>query len=578
MLFDDRLATVLRLRADGGVGARAQYRQLVDLLGTLPADAQGPQLDAAYARLADLSRKLPAAERAAILNDQGLRLHSPRLLAVLAGGESQVTASALARARLSEEQWLDLIPALPPTARAEMHRRQDLGPQARDLLARLGIRERGLPAAAEAAADAAAQPAPRPAEPIAQPAAAPAPPPEAEVLPPPPARGEDSIGALVKRIEAYRRSRQVVEAGPAGDSPRLPLGEDHVLHVPGEPRAFDFATDAAGRIVWADPGVAPMTVGLALDHSGAAASLRDALHRRQPLRAVMVQLDGARAIAGTWRIDAAPGFDPLTGRFTGYRGRMRRPASGAAPLAANPPVRDSEADRLRQMLHELRTPVNAIQGFAEVIQQQLFGPTPHEYRALAAGIAGDAARMLAAFEELERLAKLDSGALAPEVGETDFAASVGATVAQLAAHTRSRGSGFNARIEDGTMPVALERIEVERMVWRLLATLAGSAAPGEMLKLRLRRKGTVLRLSVQLPAALARMDDAALFAAAAGAVPQVIAAGVFGIGFALRLVQAEARAAGGSLERRDDRLRLELPGLTANASDHSDKSGRDAVC
>ena len=127
------------------------------------------------------------------------------------------------------------------------------------------------------------------------------------------------------------------------------------------------------------------------------------------------------------------------------------------------------------------------------------------------------------------------------------------------------------------MPVALERIEVERMVWRLLATLAGTAAPGEMLKLRLRRKGAGLRLSVQLPAALARMDDAALFAAAAGAVPQVIAAGVFGIGFALRLVRAEARAAGGSLERRDDRLRLELPGLTPDASDHSDRDGRDAA-
>ncbi len=573
MLFDDRLATVLRMRADGEAGARVQFRQLVDLLGTLPADAQGAQLDAAYARLAELSRQLPVAERAAILGDRGLRLQSPRLLAVLAGGESQVTASALVRARLSEEQWLDLIPALPPTARAEMHRRQDLGPRARELLARLGIRERGLPGT-----EAAVQAAPRTAEPV----AAPAPPPpapqaegQAEVLPPPPARAEDSIGALVKRIEAYRRARQVVEAGPTGDSPRLPLGEDHVLHVPDKLRAFDFATDAAGRIVWADPGVAPMTVGLALDN--AAAPLREALRRRQPLRAVTVQLDGARAIAGTWRIDAAPAFDPLTGRFTGYRGRMRRPASDAAPAAATPPVRDSESDRLRQMLHELRTPVNAIQGFAEVIQQQLFGPTPHEYRALAAGIAGDAARMLAAFEELERLAKLDSGALAPEAGETDLAASVSATVAQLAAHTRSRGSGFVARIEDGAMPVALERIEVERMVWRLLATLAGAAAPGEQLKLRLRRKGAALRLGVELPAALARMDDAALFSAAAGAVPQVIAAGVFGIGFALRLARAEARAAGGSLDRRGDRLRLELPGLTPAVSDHSDRTGQDAA-
>lgn len=565
MLFDDRLATVLRLRADGVVSARAQFRQLIDLLGTLPSTAQGAQVDAAFDRLADLSRQLPATERAAILGDRALRLRSPRLVAALAAGETQVIASALTRASLSDEQWLDLIPALPPTARAEMHRRRDLGTQPRELLARLGIRERSLPSA-EATSQAEAPD-----------AAALA----AEVLPPTlPARHEDSIGALVKRIEAYRRARQTtLEAASPGDSPRLPLDEDRAAQLPDELRAFDFATDAAGRIVWADPGVAPMTVGLLLDREGlSAAPLREALHRRQPLRAVPTRLDGARAIAGTWQIDAAPAFDPLTGRFTGYRGRMRRPAPAApAQPATNLPPRDSTADRMRQMLHELRTPVNAIQGFAEVIQQQLFGPTPHEYRALAAGIAGDAARMLAAFEELERLAKLESGALTPEPGEADLAGSVSATVAQLAAHTRSRGSDFAARIEDGAMPVALERIEVERMVWRLLATAAGTAAPGETLKLRLRRKGDRLRLSVQLPAALARLDDGALFSAAAGTVPQVIAAGVFGVGFALRLVRAEALAAGGNLTRREDRLRLELPGLTARTANHSDETVIGAV-
>ncbi|WP_140420545.1 sensor histidine kinase, partial [Novosphingobium sp. B 225] len=408
------------------------------------------------------------------------------------------------------------------------------------------------------------------------PAAAPAP---VEVLPPAPtAAGEDSIGALVKRIEAYRKARQVVDAQPLADSPRLPLGEEHALQVPPEARAFDFATDAAGRIIWADPGVAPMTMGIQLDREGLAPpALREALRRRQPLRALHLKLSGARAIAGQWQIDAAPAFDPLTGRFTGYRGRMRRPAPAAAAAVSPLPPRDSEADRLRQMLHELRTPVNAIQGFAEVIQQQLFGPTPHEYRALAAGIAGDAARMLAAFEELERLAKLDSGALDPEPGETDLAALIAATVAQLAAHTRSRGSGFAAKIEEPVLPVPLARIEVERLVWRLLATLAGTAAPGEELKLKLRSKDGAARLTVQLPAALARLDDKALFAAATGAVPQVIAAGVFGVGFALRLARAEARAAGGNLERRDDRLRLELPGLTAAPSDHSHRPNSDTA-
>ena len=39
MYFDDRLATVLRARAGSERAARTQFRQLVDLLGTLPGYA-----------------------------------------------------------------------------------------------------------------------------------------------------------------------------------------------------------------------------------------------------------------------------------------------------------------------------------------------------------------------------------------------------------------------------------------------------------------------------------------------------------------------------------------------------------
>jgi K+-sensing histidine kinase KdpD len=251
---------------------------------------------------------------------------------------------------------------------------------------------------------------------------------------------------------------------------------------------------------------------------------------------------------------------------------MRRPgqaADPALPTAANPAVRDSEADRVRQMLHELRTPVNAIQVGAEIIQQQLFGPTPHEYRALAASIAGDAARMLSAFEELERLAKLDSAAMDLEPGETDLAAVVSATVAQLAEHTRHRGSGFALRLDEPSLAVGLARIEVERVVWRLLATLAGVSAPGEVLKARLRQRHGMARLDIDLPTILALRDDETLFHAAAGSIPQVISAGVFGVGFALRLARAEAETAGGKLHRKAERIRLSLPGLTGTEADHT---------
>jgi hypothetical protein len=546
MHFDDRLATVLRLRAEGTALGRIQYRQLLDLLGTQPSEARGANVEAAYERLAELSAAIPPADRAAMLRDKAMRLRSPRLIATLSAADPQLAEAAIDAARLDPAEWADLLPALPPAARARLGSRSDLLPVLADQLERLGILRPGLPPA-EAAVGAQPEPAPFV-------TAAPAAPPEP---------AEDSIGAIVKRIEAYRKARA---PDGHGEAPRLPLGEEHILHVPQSATAFDFATNANGQIVWADPGVAPMVTGQMLAAPGLASALTGAITQRQPIAAGRIELAGSTSIAGSWRVDATPRFDPLTGQFLGHQGRMRRWPSAPVSAASTP---DSEADRIRQLLHELRTPVNAIQGFAEVIQQQLFGPTPHDYRALAATIAGDAARMLSAFEELERLAKLESAAMALDPGETDVAEVLNATVAQLAAHTGQRGSGFTVTAPEGPCPVPLDRLEVERLAWRLLATLAGTAAPGERLSLMIGNDHGQPRIALALPAALAARSDKDLFEAGPGAVPQAIAAGVFGVGFALRLARAEAAAAGGKLERSDQALILTLPGLTSAPEHHS---------
>jgi two-component system, OmpR family, sensor kinase len=557
MHFDDRLATVLRMRADGDGLRRIQFRQLLDLLGTLPAEAHGDQVDAAYDRLAQVGGGIAPAERVSMLRDPALRLRSPRLVALLSASDPAVAEVTLARAQLSSEQWLDLVPALAPTSRSALRQRGDMPVEVITLLSRLGVMDRGLPPAVNLA-PVEAKPVLANDDDIAAAAT--------DAF-----ERDEGIGAIVRRIEAYRRAKAVVEQAAPGDSPRLPLGEDHVLSVPAEVRAADFASDAQLRIVWCDAGVAPMLVGMQLKRGDAIERL---LRQRQPISAERLQLTGAPAISGEWQIDAAPWFEPLTGRFIGYRGRLRRPSPASS--IPNAPVTDSAPDRIRQMLHELRTPVNAIQGFAEVIQQQLFGPTPHEYRALAANIAGDAARMLSAFEELERLARLESGAMEIEAGQTDLAALVTATVAQLGAHTSSRGSGFDLKIDDQPLPVGLDRLELERIVWRLLATAAGTSAPLEVLKLRLRAKGGMVRLDLALPVAINAMPGNTLFEAGVGAVPQIISAGVFGVGFALRLARAEARAAGGDLIRKADRLRLTLPGLTLADGGHTQAAGDSA--
>ena len=171
--------------------------------------------------------------------------------------------------------------------------------------------------------------------------------------------------------------------------------------------------------------------------------------------------------------------------------------------------------------------------------------------------------------KLDRLVKLDCGALELEPGECDLARVIAVAVSQLGAYTGPRNSGFELEQGSAHLPVAMSQMEAERLVWRLLATLAGATVPGETLKLRSRQRGDSVRVTVRLPSGLANLDDDTLFRAVAQAKPKALSAGMFGIGFALRLAAAEAEAAGGALQRKGDKLRLDLPGLTAQVCEHS---------
>lgn len=107
------------------------------------------------------------------------------------------------------------------------------------------------------------------------------------------------------------------------------------------------------------------------------------------------------------------------------------------------------------------------------------------------------------------------------------------------------------------------------MVWRLLAALAASMAPGEVLPLEWRADEGRLVIDITLPATLAAREPEALFDALPGERGQSLAAGLFGTGFSLRLATAEAAAARGSLVRQADILRLTLPALTVTHAGNS---------
>ena len=94
--------------------------------------------------------------------------------------------------------------------------------------------------------------------------------------------------------------------------------------------------------------------------------------------------------------------------FLGYRGIARREGGRRAPCrplpAARAPAGDAEA--LRETIHEIKTPLNAIIGFAEIIDGQYLGPAHRNYRERAAEIVAQARTLLAAIEDLDFAARL----------------------------------------------------------------------------------------------------------------------------------------------------------------------------
>ncbi|EGD60823.1 histidine kinase A-like protein [Novosphingobium nitrogenifigens DSM 19370] len=588
MIVDDRLETVLRTHAAGRTGLNTQFRQLADLLGRTPTAAWTTTHDRALARLDDIHNELGDAAAAVLLGLATLR--SPRLIAHFAGKGQRSGIAAINRARLDDETWLNLIPQLPIQARGVLRHRRDLGAPVVDLLQKLGIDDFVLPVpSAESATESMAQaPVETPAEAVIETPAPVAtiaqPPVQAEIEKPepetPPTKGgvlitlprdterriepaapREGIGAIVRRIEAFRRTRdtddRVDEENDDDEQASLPLGE---TGRPRDPVAteVDISIDASGSIVGVGAGTVDpaMLVGHTpfVPPSPAATASVDAsslaaFRARLPIVCGLMTLDGAAKIAGVWRIDAAPIFGEDGGQFQGYRARLRRPP--AARRSQPAPRVEPSSDMLQQMLHELRTPINAIQGFAELIQQQLFGPTPHQYRSLAASIAADAARMLAGFEDVERLVRLETGRATMETGETDLAAMLDRLAGQIEPLTAPREIRLRWSIPPEAVMVPLASEEIERTLWRLVSTLIGSAAPGERMTFALSPtpSGTAAQLLMTLPSALAMRDEASLFAsepARGGIVP---GAAMLGPGFALRLCATELRAAGGCLER-----------------------------
>jgi len=104
--------------------------------------------------------------------------------------------------------------------------------------------------------------------------------------------------------------------------------------------------------------------------------------------------------------------------FVGRLGETSRHMVAAAEAAERANV--AKSDFLRNVAHELRTPVNAVVGFSEIMQQEMYGPLGDpKYAGYAQDIVRAGKHMSELVNDLLDLAKIEAGQMRFETEEVD---------------------------------------------------------------------------------------------------------------------------------------------------------------
>ena len=527
MRFDDRLATILKLTTDSRSAKAAVWSQLVSVLaqkndGSFPID----QVASARALENRLRAEVPLNRRKFVAESLTGRISDLETILIFGQDSAPVAAAVLINANLSEADWAELIPRLPPASRALLRERRDLSEHVTRMLHAYGAGDTALPSSnitAEVESDGASP---------------------------------TQIRDLVARIEAFKNDR---EANVATRTVADQSQDTQAL-------SFRFETDRAGIICWVQGAPRGALIGISFAEIseprafGVDGHAAGAFRKRAPFRNARLRVAGNGAAAGDWLISADPSFDTDDGRFCGYRGIARRAELGKQMNSSAPFGRDMSADSIRQLVHELRSPLNAIRGFAEMIDGQLLGPVSQAYRDQARKIVEDSGRLVNIVDDIDLTARLEM--------DSGFGASNGATnvveMVEAALHRLDpQMSRHDIKLTLSTcanLPCcAVDRQSGVRLIERLIATTIGIAETGETLAIEVTHHASLITVAIARPRLISFDMSANLIALSADQEAHCTNPPALGLDFAVRLIRQMAQAVGGQFTIEARKFALILP-------------------
>jgi light-regulated signal transduction histidine kinase (bacteriophytochrome) len=208
----------------------------------------------------------------------------------------------------------------------------------------------------------------------------------------------------------------------------------------------------------------------------------------------------------------------------------------------------SDPDSVRELVHEIKTPLNAIIGFAEIIEGQYLGPADQSYRERAQEIVRQARLLLTAIDDLDFAAKVHSSA-AGKQPRAELGELVERMTPGLREIAQDRGVHVDASRTMRDATAAVEPELADRLVFRMSSAVIEQAEPRERLRLSVERTGDRSRVSMTCPVSLRGLSEEQLLGAEADLEH----------GFSLRLVRGLARLGGADLILSQGSIALLFP-------------------
>lgn len=530
MQFDDRLKTAITQPVVDQHDRTVRWRQIIDLLARLPADHDEAIAEAAFALVEREAPAIPETVRAAAARNIANRSTDYRVVALFAHDTLAVAAPILASANLSASEWYEIG--------------RDCSPEVAKFVRALN--------AAGAPAPRVEQAGPRVTVPDTTPVTVEEPP---------------SISQMVARIEQLRSKRDLpppvpeparVDAVPPAQRSDPPRREPDAAR-PLKDGMFRWESDAEGRISWVDGAPRGALVGQVIEEAECEAAVGHAMANREPFLGARMHLE-MPAVAGDWKLSGIPAFSPVDGRFLGYRGVAHKPEVVVAKVRS-PAPRERRApgpkdlDALRETIHEIKTPLNAIIGFAEIIDGQYLGPAHRNYRQRAAEIVAQARMLLEAVYDLETASRLR-----PDEGANDVTR-LADLFLQLAPELEQAALRRDATLSIVT-PARDQRWALGeelslRLMRRFLGAVVAAGGPGDRFVITVGQHAGAAAVEINRPASTSSLGTSILLDPAFDADGQ--SDHLLGLGFALRLVRGLVRVVNGDLTIDDQKFALVLP-------------------